>query len=70
MECFCHTWTPKNVIAFTSVEFAEFMKRNGIRHGRTSSYHPSTKFNSLSERAFKEGYIKKRAIMLDLLNVS
>ena len=33
---------------FTSDEFAEFMRRNGIKHIRTTSYHPST--NGLAER--------------------
>ena len=44
---------------FTSAEFSHFMTRNGIRHVKTSPYHPSS--NGMAERAmktFKEG-IKK-----------
>ena len=33
---------------FTSQEFAEFMKRNGIKHIKSTPYHPST--NGLAER--------------------
>ena len=41
---------------FTSIEFAQFTKNNGIKHVTSSPYHPST--NGLAERTvqtFKEG---------------
>jgi len=44
---------------FTSSEFQEFMKKNGIKHIQVASYHPAS--NGLAERAmpiFKEGYEK------------
>ena len=33
---------------FTSQEFADFMKRNGIKHIKSTPYHPST--NGVAER--------------------
>ena len=37
-----------NAAGFTSTEFAEFMKGNGIRHVTSAPYHPST--NGAAER--------------------
>ena len=48
-----------NAATFTSDEFGQFLKRNGIRHVRTPPYHPAS--NGLVERAvqtFKEGLKK------------
>ena len=45
-----------NASTFTSEEFAEFLRLNGVRHVRSLPYHPAS--NGLVERAiltFKEG---------------
>ena len=48
-----------NGSVFTSQEFEEFTKKNGIRHVKSSLYHPAS--NGLAERAvqtLKEGLKK------------
>jgi len=52
-----------NTTTFTSEEFAEFLKKNGIRHIRSPTYRPAS--NRLIERAvqtFKEGLSQVRII--------
>ena len=51
-----------NGASFTSTEFQEFMKRNGIRHVTSAPYHPAS--NGLAERSvqtFKDG-LKKTTV--------
>ena len=40
-----------NGTQFTSIEFEEFVRKNGIRHVQVSPYHPSS--NWMVERAVK-----------------
>ncbi|XP_054875417.1 uncharacterized protein K02A2.6-like [Amphiprion ocellaris] len=50
-----------NGTCFTSTEFQDFVKKNGIHHVRSAPFHPST--NGLAERAvqtFKEGMKKMK----------
>ena len=50
-----------NRTCFTSEEFKQFLKANGIRHERSAPYHPAT--NGLEERAvqtLKEGLKKAK----------
>ena len=53
---------PKTIVTdngslFTSYEFQDFVKRNGIRHVTSAPHHPSS--NGLAERAVQ--LVKKRA---------
>ena len=51
-----------NAATFTSEEFGEFMRRNGIQHVRSPPYHPAS--NGLVERAvqtFKEGMKRQKS---------
>ena len=55
-----------NGSAFTSAEFQEFLRQNGIEHVRSPPYHPSS--NGLAERAVqtvKEGLKKMLEVRLD-----
>ena len=44
---------------FTSLEFQEFMKKNGTKHIKVARYHPASNgFAEKAVRIFKEGYEK------------
>ena len=68
-EIFSTHGIPETVVSdngtnFTSTDFEEFMKRNGIKHIRVSPYHPAS--NGQAERAvriFKEGIEKMGGTM-------
>ena len=52
--CFASLGLPEQLVSdngpsFVSVDFQQFMKKNGIRHIRTSLHHPSS--NGQAERA-------------------
>ena len=56
-----------NGTSFTSAEFREFLRRNGIQHQTTTPYHPSA--NGLTERAiqtFKQAMKKYAAESTDV----
>ena len=60
------TLVTDNGSVFTSAEFQEFLKKNGIRHVTSAPYHPAS--NGLAERAvqvFKEGMRKAMAGTLE-----
>lgn len=65
-EIFSIHGLPKTLVSdngsnFTSLEFEEFMKKNGIKHIKVLSYHPTS--NGSAERAiraFYEGFEKMR----------
>jgi transposase InsO family protein len=50
---FCRTGIPKQIVSdngpqFTSGEFENFTKQNGIKHSKSAPFHPAT--NGLVER--------------------
>lgn len=71
MQTFANHGLPKSLVSdngtsFTSADFVNFMKHNGIQHIRSSPYHPAT--NGLAERAvqiIKGGLKKTEGVSLD-----
>jgi len=50
-----------NGSVFTSVEFDNFTKQNGILHLKSAPYHPAAASNGLAERAVQtfKAFVKK-----------
>ena len=42
-----------NGTQFTSDEFAQFLKSNGVKHIRTASYHPSSKLMGKQKDSYR-----------------
>ena len=69
-EIFSYFGLPETLVSdngpqFTSAEFAQFMKINGIRHLRSAPFHPAT--NGAAERfvqSFKQGMKKNSSLPL------
>ena len=58
-----------NSLQFTSAQFAQFTKNNGIKHVTSSPYHPST--NELAEimvQTFKEGMRRQKTGSIETRN--
>lgn len=65
---FCRTGIPKQLVSdngpqFTSVEFENFTKQNGIKHYKSAPYHPAT--NGLAERFIQSFKNSMRAMKQD-----
>ena len=70
-QTFANMGLPKMVVsdndtAFTSSEFQDFMKQNGIIHRRSAPYHPSS--NGLAVQSLKEGLNKLTGSIESRLN--